>query len=52
VAAFLKCKITFLEIPRVVEQTLAAMNHSDPADLATVLALDAEARRVASERIA
>ncbi len=52
VAAFLKCKITFLEIPRVVEQTLDAMNHSDPADLATVLALDAEARRVASERIA
>lgn len=51
VAAFLKCKITFLEIPRVVEQTLSAMNHSDPADLAAVLALDAEARRVASERI-
>jgi 1-deoxy-D-xylulose-5-phosphate reductoisomerase len=52
VAAFLKCKVTFLEIPGVVEQTLGAMNLSDPADLASVLALDAEARRVASARIA
>jgi 1-deoxy-D-xylulose-5-phosphate reductoisomerase len=52
VAAFLKCKITFLEISQVVEETLSAMSHSDPADLAAVLALDAEARRVASERTA
>jgi 1-deoxy-D-xylulose-5-phosphate reductoisomerase len=48
VAAFLKCKITFLEIPRVVEQTLVAMKSADASDLAAVLALDAEARRVAS----
>ncbi len=52
VAAFLKCKVTFLEIPRIVEDTLSAMPHTDPADLTTVLTLDAEARRVASARIA
>jgi 1-deoxy-D-xylulose-5-phosphate reductoisomerase len=48
VADFLKCKITFLEIPRVVEHTLGALPSADPADLATVMALDAEARRVAA----
>ena len=52
VADFLKSKITFLEIPRVVEHTLSSMNPADPTDLAEVLVLDAEARRVASTRVA
>lgn len=51
VAAFLEGRIPFLAIPRVVEQTLATMTNFEPADLAGVLAVDAEARRVAATRV-
>jgi 1-deoxy-D-xylulose-5-phosphate reductoisomerase len=51
VAAFLAGKIPFLAIPRVVEHTLGAIKNFEPADLAAVLALDAEARRVATGQL-
>lgn len=51
VAAFLAHKIPFLAIPRVVEQTLAAISNFEPADLASVLATDAQARHVATSRL-
>jgi 1-deoxy-D-xylulose 5-phosphate reductoisomerase len=49
VAAFLEEKIPFLAIPRIVEETLAKISHNDPDDLDTVLALDLDARRQATE---
>ena len=52
VAAFLAGKIPFLAIPRVVEQSLGAITNFEPSDLAAVLAIDAEARRTAGERLA
>jgi 1-deoxy-D-xylulose-5-phosphate reductoisomerase len=52
VAAFLAGRIPFLAIPRVVEQSLAAITNFEPADLAAVLATDLEARRVAASHIA
>jgi 1-deoxy-D-xylulose-5-phosphate reductoisomerase len=52
VAAFLGGRIAFPAISRIVEETLAAMDRTDPANLAAVLALDAEARRIAAGRIA
>lgn len=51
VAAFLESRIPFLAIPRVVEQTLQLVSHADPADLAAVLSVDAEARRVAAGQL-
>lgn len=51
VAAFLAEQLPFLAIPNVVEQTLARIDLIDPSDLATVIALDAEARRVAGSLI-
>ncbi len=47
VAAFLDHRIPFLAIPRVVEHTLALLSARTPADLPAILALDAEARRLA-----
>ncbi len=47
VAAFLSGRIPFLAIPSVVEHTLGTIRNFEPADLPAVLALDAEARRVA-----
>lgn len=47
VAAFLDGQVPFLAIPQVVEQTLQTLENFEPADLAAVLAVDAEARRVA-----
>jgi 1-deoxy-D-xylulose-5-phosphate reductoisomerase len=52
VAAFLAGQIPFLAISRVVEQSLRTIPNFDPPDLDSVLALDAEARRVAAEEIA
>jgi 1-deoxy-D-xylulose-5-phosphate reductoisomerase len=49
VAAFLEGQIPFLEIPQVVEHTLAKIANFEPSHLAAVLATDAEARRVAGE---
>ena len=45
VAAFLAHRLPFLAIPRIVEQSLAAMSLSEPTHLSEVLAADAEARR-------
>ncbi|MGQ9371404.1 1-deoxy-D-xylulose-5-phosphate reductoisomerase [Azospirillum sp. A39] len=51
VEAFLKRRIGFLDIARIVEETLAALPHTAPGDLAAVMAADAEARRCAAERV-
>jgi 1-deoxy-D-xylulose-5-phosphate reductoisomerase len=51
VAAFLAQRIPFLAISQVVEHTLGQIAGFDPPDLAAVLMADAEARRVASERV-
>ena len=47
VAAFLQNRVPFLAIPRIIDHTLAAVKLIDPATLDQVLAVDAEARRVA-----
>ena len=47
VEAFLSERISFLTIPRIVEQTLEQMDHRDPTDLSAVIDHDAEARRLA-----
>ncbi|EIQ00292.1 1-deoxy-D-xylulose 5-phosphate reductoisomerase [Opitutaceae bacterium TAV1] len=53
VAAFLEGRLPFLAIPRVVEQTMASIDikMTHPAELSAVLAVDAEARRVAAEML-
>lgn len=48
VEAFLKGRLPFLAISAVVEHSLAHSPVSEPAELAEVLAADAEARRVAA----
>jgi len=48
VAAFLREEIPFLAIPQVVEHALASIKNFEPADLPGVIALDAEARRLAT----
>lgn len=48
VAAFLANQIPFLAIPHVVEHTLARLAQSAPIDLAAILALDLEARHLAT----
>lgn len=48
VEAFLKGRIPFLAIPRVVAHALDETANFEPADLAAVLAVDAEARRQAT----
>ncbi|MBW8781029.1 MAG: 1-deoxy-D-xylulose-5-phosphate reductoisomerase [Verrucomicrobia bacterium] len=47
VAAFLGGKIPFLAIPQVVDKTLQTLASFEPADLPAVLAVDADARRIA-----
>jgi 1-deoxy-D-xylulose-5-phosphate reductoisomerase len=47
VTAFLAGRIPFLAIPRVIEQTLGAVENLEPATLAEVLDADAGARRTA-----
>jgi 1-deoxy-D-xylulose-5-phosphate reductoisomerase len=49
VAAFLANRLPFLAIPQVVDKTLSTLDSFEPADLDAVLAIDAEARRVASQ---
>ena len=51
VAAFLAGRIPFLAIPRVVEHTLGRLKNSAPPDLAAVLTIDLEARRLATLEI-
>ncbi len=48
VEAFLKERIRFTDIPRVIEGTLERLSYDAPASLESVLALDAEARATAS----
>jgi 1-deoxy-D-xylulose-5-phosphate reductoisomerase len=52
VAAFLAGRIGFLEIAAIVADMLAAYDPPAPADVDAVVAIDAEARRRAGERIA
>lgn len=52
VAAFLAGRIGFLAIAETVERVMARLGAPATADLAAVLALDAEARRVAEREIA
>jgi len=51
VAAFLAGQIPFLAIPRLVEHALGAVKNFEPSDLSAVLAVDADARRVASAQL-
>lgn len=51
VDAFLAGRLPFLGIPEVVEQTLSAMPHVDPASLEAVLEVDAQARSVARSHL-
>jgi 1-deoxy-D-xylulose-5-phosphate reductoisomerase len=50
VAAFLQKQVPFLAIPRIIEHTLATVKRIDPTTLDQVLAIDAEARRIAHAR--
>ncbi len=51
VDAFLKERIRFLDIPVVVEKTLAGIAPREPVDLDDLLAADAEAREKAAESL-
>jgi 1-deoxy-D-xylulose-5-phosphate reductoisomerase len=52
VAAFLEGRISFMAIPRTIEEVLAATPASHPATIAEVLAVDAQSRERARARIA
>lgn len=52
VAAFLEGRISFMGIPRTIEEVLAATPASHPATIAEVLAVDAESRERAHAVIA
>jgi len=49
VAAFLAGRLPFLAIPRIIEHTLGAVKLIEPTTLDQVLAVDAEARRLAQD---
>jgi len=51
VAAFLEGSIGFNDIPRVIEDVLAATNSGKLESIAKVLEADAEARRYAQQRV-
>ncbi|HXC44339.1 MAG TPA: 1-deoxy-D-xylulose-5-phosphate reductoisomerase [Candidatus Dormibacteraeota bacterium] len=51
VAAFLDGKIGFLEIPRIIEEAVAASNLGTLGSIADVLEADGEARRYAQELV-
>ncbi|MES3093892.1 1-deoxy-D-xylulose-5-phosphate reductoisomerase [Sphingomonas aerolata] len=51
VAAFLNRRIRFLEIAAIVEDTLIRYDPAAPDSVDAVLAIDADARRLASERV-
>ncbi len=52
VAAFLEGKIRFDQIPRIIEEVLADTNSESLESIHKVLESDAEARRLAQERVA
>jgi 1-deoxy-D-xylulose-5-phosphate reductoisomerase len=49
VAAFLDGRVRFLAIPRIIEHTLGTVKLIEPNTLDQVLAVDAEARRIAQQ---
>jgi 1-deoxy-D-xylulose-5-phosphate reductoisomerase len=49
VAAFLASRVPFLAIPRIVEHTLSRLKTVEPNSLAAVIAVDQEARVIATE---
>jgi len=51
VEAFLQGQIGFTDIARINEKTLAIADICEPSDLATVIAMDAAARKLATEQI-
>lgn len=51
VAAFLQRRVGFLEIAAIVADTLACYDPDAPETLDAVLSIDAEARRIAGERV-
>lgn len=51
VAGFLQKRVPFLAIPRIIEQTLAAMDNFAPTALEQVLATDAAARQIAATHL-
>jgi 1-deoxy-D-xylulose-5-phosphate reductoisomerase len=51
VAAFLSGRLNFLEIAAIVADTLARYDPAAPESLDAVLAIDAQARRIAGERV-
>jgi 1-deoxy-D-xylulose-5-phosphate reductoisomerase len=52
VAAFLEGRIGFNEIPRIIEDVLSATNSGTLESIGNVLEADAEARRLADQRVA
>jgi 1-deoxy-D-xylulose-5-phosphate reductoisomerase len=52
VAAFLEGSIGFNDIPRIIEEVLAATSSGKPESIQEVLEADAEARRYAQQRVA
>ena len=51
VAAFLDGYVRFDEIPEIIEMVLAETESQKPESIEKVLAADAEARRVAQEKV-
>jgi 1-deoxy-D-xylulose-5-phosphate reductoisomerase len=51
VAGFLKDQIGFLDVVRVVEHTLEKSDNRNPGGLDEIIAIDAEARRIASDSV-
>ena len=51
VEAFLRGRIPFLAIPKIVGHALDRSANFEPADLGAVLAADSEARRAASQDV-
>ncbi len=51
VAAFLRRQIGFLDIAKVVEETLNSLPHMTPVNLEAIIAADADARRIATQAI-
>ncbi len=52
VQAFLEKRVSFLDIPSIIESTLEKVPHFDPSDLLEVLSIDEEARQTALEAAA
>jgi 1-deoxy-D-xylulose-5-phosphate reductoisomerase len=52
VAAFLEGRISFDDIPRLIEQVLSATEARELASISTVLEVDSQARKLAQEKIA